>query len=111
MDVYGNILSTGDQIINSDLTLKTNLKDVTYSVSDIAKCRAVTFDWKDGHGHSAGSIAQDWKPLIPELVHGEEGGMTLAYGQIALVNTIIEAREIERLKERVAELENQLRLN
>lgn len=110
IDVTGNILSTGDQVISSDLTLKTNLQDVTYSVSDIAKCRAVTFDWKDGHGHSAGSIAQDWKPLIPELVHGEEGGMTLAYGQIALVNSILEAREIERLKERVAELENQLKM-
>lgn len=110
LHVVGNIFSTGDQIINSDLTMKMNLKDVTYSVSDIAKCRAVTFDWKDGHGHSAGSIAQDWKPLIPELVHGEEGGMTLAYGQIALVNSILEAREIERLKERVAELENQLKM-
>lgn len=110
LHVVGNILSTGDQTISSDLTLKMNLQDVTYSVSDIAKCRAVTFDWKDGHGHSAGSIAQDWKPLIPELVHGEEGGMTLAYGQIALVNSILEAREIERLKERVAELENQLKM-
>jgi len=111
LKVFATIDSTGDQVISSDETLKTNLQDVTYSVSDIAKCRAVTFDWKDGHGHSAGSIAQDWKPLIPELVHGEEGGMTLAYGQIALVNSILEAREIERLKERVAELENQLRLN
>lgn len=110
LHVDGNILSTGDQIINSDLTMKMNLKDVTYSVSDIAKCRAVTFDWKDGHGHSAGSIAQDWKPLIPELVHGDDGNMTLAYGQIALVNSILEAREIERLKERVAELENQLKM-
>lgn len=110
LKVFATIDSTGDQVISSDETLKTNLKDVTYSVSDIAKCRAVTFDWKDGHGHSAGSIAQDWKPLIPELVHGEEGCMTLAYGQIALVNSILEAREIERLKERVAELENQLKM-
>lgn len=111
----GGILTTkGDQVVSSDASLKTNLKDVTYSVSDIAACRAVTFDWKDGRGHSAGSIAQDWKPLIPELVHGEEGNMTLAYGQIALVNTIIEAREIDALKKRVAELEaevQRLRMN
>lgn len=114
----GGILTTkGDQVVSSDASLKTNLKDVTYSVSDIAACRAVTFDWKDGRGHSAGSIAQDWKPLIPELVHGEEGSMTLAYGQIALVNTIILARheteqdkEIKRLKARVEELEKQLKI-
>lgn len=107
--VSGSICSTGDQVVSSDLTLKTNLQDVTYGVKDIAKCRAVTFDWKDGRGHSAGSIAQDWKPLIPELVHGEEGSMTVAYGQIALVNTIIEAREIEVLKKRVAELEDEVK--
>ena len=105
LHVAGTILSTGDQVISSDINLKTNLQDVTYTIEDIAKTRAVTFDWKDGRGHSAGSIAQDWKPLIPELVHGEEGNMTLAYGQIALVNTIIEAREIDVLKKRVAELE------
>ena len=107
--VTGSFTSTGDQVVSSDATLKTNLQDVTYSVEDIAKTRAVTFDWKDGRGKSAGSIAQDWKPLIPELVHGEEGSMTLAYGQIALVNTIIEAREIEVLKKRVAELEDEVK--
>lgn len=105
----GVLTTTGDQVISSDATLKTNLQDVTYSVKDIAGTRAVTFDWKDGRGKSAGSIAQDWKPLIPELVHGEEGSMTLAYGQIALVNTIIEAREIEVLKKRVAELEDEVK--
>lgn len=101
----GVFTTNGDQVVSSDINLKTNLAPVTYGVEDIAKTRAVTFDWKDGRGHSAGSIAQDWKPLIPELVHGEEGNMTLAYGQIALVNTIIEAREIDVLKKRVAELE------
>ena len=78
----------------------------------------MTFDWKDGRGKSAGSIAQDWKPLIPELVHGEEGYMTLAYGQIALVNSILSAKheteqdkEIARLKARVKELETRLNIS
>ena len=112
--VYGLIQSTGDQVVSSDLTLKKNLTPVTYSVSDIAKARAVEFDWKDGRGHSMGSIAQDWLSIAPALVHGEEGNMSLAYGQLALVNTIIEAREIETLKARVAELEaevKRLRMN
>lgn len=112
--VNGPIESTGDQVVSSDATLKTNLADITYSVADIAKAPAVTFDWKDGRGRSAGSIAQYWKNVLPELVHGEEGNMSLAYGQLALVNTIIEAREIETLKARVAELEaevKRLRMN
>ncbi len=114
----GGVFTTaGDQVMSSDASLKTNFSKINYSVSDIASCRAVTFDWKDGRGRSAGSIAQDWKPLIPELVHGEEGNMTLAYGQIALVNTIILARheteqdkEIKRLKARVEDLEKQLKI-
>ena len=107
----GIIQSAGDQVVSSDLSLKTNLQPVTYTVQDIAKARAVTFDWKDGRGHSAGSIAQDWKEIVPELVHGEEGNMTLAYGQIALINTILLAKheteqdkEIAKLKKEVARL-------
>lgn len=121
LHVVGNLLSTGDQVVSSDATLKTNLADITYSVADIAKAPAVTFDWKDGRGRSAGSIAQYWKNVLPELVHGEEGNMSLAYGQLALVNTILLARQseslveqIERLEARVAELEmenKRLRMN
>lgn len=112
--INGYLESTGDQVISSDATLKTNWRELNYGVSDIAKCTAGVFDWKESGRTSAGSKAQDWKPLIPELVHGEEGNMTLAYGQIALVNTIIEAREIDVLKKRVAELEEEvqrLRMN
>ena len=101
----GTMSTTGDQVVSSDATLKTNLQDVTYSVADIAKARAVSFDWKDGRGHSVGSIAQDWKPICPELVHGEEGNMTLAYGQLALVNTILLARQSESHEERIKRLE------
>jgi hypothetical protein len=121
----GSLVTTGDQTVSSDINLKENLAPVTYGVEDIAKTRAVTFDWKDGRGHSAGSIAQDWKPLIPELVHGEEGNMTLAYGQIALLNTVLLARheteqdkEIRELKDklfnaenRIKELENRLKIS
>ena len=111
MNLYpnGTLVTIGDQVVSSDASLKTDFGKINYSVSDIAACRAVTFNWRDGRGRSAGSIAQDWKPLIPELVHGEEGNMTLAYGQIALINTIIEAREIDALKKRVAELEEEIK--
>lgn len=113
----GTFSTVGDQVISSDINLKTHLEPVKYTIEDIAKTRAVTFDWKDGRGKSAGSIAQDWKPLIPELVHGEEGNMTLAYGQIALINSILLAKheteqdkEIKKLKARVRNLEKQLKM-
>lgn len=105
----GSILSTGDQVVSSDATLKENLTPVTYSVADIAMARAVEFDWKDGRGHSMGSIAQDWLGIAPALVHGEEGNMSLAYGQLALVNTIIEARAIESLQVHESEQDKEIR--
>ena len=116
--VGGTIVSTGDQVISSDAALKKNWREVGYGIEEIANCTVGRFDWKDGHGTSVGSKAQDWLPLVPELVHGEEGNMTLAYGQIALVNSILLAKheteqdkEIARLKARVKELETRLNIS
>ena len=116
LTVYGTITSTGDHVISSDATLKTNWRELGYGVKDIAKCTVGIFDWKDGHGTSIGTKAQDWEDLAPQLVHGEEGNKSLAYGQLALVNTILLARheneqdkEIEKLKNRVSELEEKLK--
>lgn len=106
----GTLTTTGDQVISSDETLKENLSGITYTVDDIAKARAVTFDWKDGRGRSAGSIAQDWKDIIPELVHGEEGSMSLAYGQLGVVNSIILARELKKKDMEISELKEKIEL-
>lgn len=108
LHVDGNILSTGDQVVSSDLTKKTNLVPIDLKVEQIAGAPAVTFDWKTG-GHSFGSIAQYWKDVLGEAVLGTEGNYALAYGQLALVNTIVEAREIDKLKARVAELEAEVK--
>lgn len=112
--VVGVIASTGDQVVTSDATKKTNLKDIALSVDQIASAPAVTFDWKSG-GHSFGSIAQYWRDVLPESVLGEEGDYSLAYAQLALVSAINLAKreteqdqEIRRLKERVAQLENEV---
>lgn len=40
----GAIVSTSDQTISSDATLKTNLSDIKYTVEDIAHAPAITFD-------------------------------------------------------------------
>jgi cell division protein FtsB len=66
-------------------------------------------------GHSFGSIAQDWEPILPEAV--KQGDIkTLAYGQAALVAAINIAKhdteqdkEIRKLRERVADLEKEVK--
>ena len=117
INTVGLFTTNGDQVISSDASKKRNWRDLEYGIEDIAKCTAGRFDWIDGHGTSVGSKAQDWLPLVPELVHGEKGNMTLAYGQIALVNSILLARheteqdrEIRKLKARVRDLEKQLEI-
>jgi hypothetical protein len=114
LNVNGAIVSAGDQVIASDERIKRNFKPIELSVEQIASCRAVSFDWASG-GHSFGSVAQDWEPMVPEAV--KQGDIkTLAYGQLALVAAINIAKheteqdeEIRRLRERVADLEKEVK--
>lgn len=110
-------ISAGGVSSSSDARLKKNLKDIALTVHDIAAAPAVSFDWVDDRGSSAGSIAQYWQPLLPDNVRAWEvdGFLSMEYGNIALLAAITIARAVEtqeqkiaRLEARVQELENQL---
>ena len=110
-------ISAGGVSSSSDARLKKNLKDIALTVHDIAAAPAVSFDWVDDRGSSAGSIAQYWQPLLPYNVRAWEvdGFLSMEYGNIALLAAITIARAVEtqeqkiaRLEARVQELENQL---
>ena len=110
-------ISAGGVSSSSDARLKKNLKDIALTVHDIAAAPAVSFDWIDDRGSSAGSIAQYWQPLLPYNVRAWEvdGFLSMEYGNIALLAAITIARAVEtqeqkiaRLEARVQELENQL---
>jgi hypothetical protein len=104
----GTLTTLGDQVISSDARLKENLKDLSYTVDDIADAPAVTFDWKDGRGRSVGSIAQYWENVVPEAVHEDANGKTLAYAQLGVVNTIIIAKEMEAKDREIKSLRDEL---
>ena len=88
------------------------------AIADIAKAPAVEFDWVDEtKGSGAGSIAQYWEGLLPQNVkcYGEDGMLSMEYGNIALIAAITLARgyethedKIRRLEKRVAYLEGEL---
>ena len=110
-------ISAGGVSSSSDARLKKNLNDIALTVHDIAAAPAVSFDWIDDRGSSAGSIAQYWQPLLPDNVRAWEvdGFLSMEYGNIALLAAITIARAVEsqeqkiaRLEARVQELENQL---
>ena len=105
----GSLITTGDQVISSDINLKTHFKDITLTSEQIANAPAVSFDWKDGHGHSFGSIAQYWKPLVPEAVLGEEGNYTLAYGQLGVVLGINNGKAIYKLEQHETEQDKEIK--
>lgn len=105
INVAGLFTTNGDQVISSDASLKKDWRPLNYGIADIAKATAGVFTWKDGRGISAGTKAQDWEKLVPQLVHGDEGHKTLAYGQVAMLNTILLARGYESHEERIKRLE------
>ena len=111
-------ITAGSTSSSSDARLKKNRRDIVLAIADIAKAPAVEFDWVDEtKGSGAGSIAQYWEGLLPQNVkcYGEDGMLSMEYGNIALIAAITLARgyetheqKIARLERRVAYLEGEL---
>ena len=104
----------------SDQRLKNIIEDVQPAVEDIAKARTVNFTYKNDKKEllHAGSIAQDWQEIIPNVVsENANGDLTLDYGSAALISAVSAAREIvdlkkenEQLKQRLAAIEAKLNI-
>lgn len=116
-DGNGATLSaTGNWTNTSDSTKKRDIQNISYGLSEVMKLRPVSYEWKGTDIHDIGFIAQEVKHILPEVVYGEEGHMTLSYGQITPVLTkaiqeqqqIIESQKstIDTLKGQVNTLAN-----
>jgi hypothetical protein len=117
LNTNGDLSISGRLTQSSDETLKNILAyNVDMKVRDIANAPVCYFTWRDRvSDRQIGTIAQYWKLITPECVLGEEGRMSMDYSTLGLVSSIINAREIikhedeiEALKKRVKELENEL---
>lgn len=85
----------------SDERLKDKICDNPLSVEQIANAPMIDFTWKSNGEKSTGSIAQYWKDVLPYLVEeGSDDNKTLSmdYSHMGLVTSIINAREIVKLK-------------
>ena len=91
---------------SSDERLKENISDAEDAGSKIDSIRIRQFDWKDGGEHQDyGVIAQELQSVAPEAVsegYDEEDIWSVDYSK--LVPTLI--KEIQTLRNRVAQLEN-----
>jgi hypothetical protein len=105
LHVGGNIYATGDVTAASDGRQKEIVEDAMLTAEQIADAPAVKFTWKDKRDDDvhAGSIAQYWQKVLPEVVVGNDDALGLNYGAAAMVSSINLAREVVELKNTVKE--------
>jgi trimeric autotransporter adhesin len=71
----------------SDSTKKCNIRPINYGLQEVLKLKPVSYQMKGSGYQDIGFIAKDVKLLLPELVYGKEGELSLSYGQITAVLT------------------------
>lgn len=100
----GNLTIGGSVSASSDERLKKDWEDVGIDfVERLANVKAGTYTRIDSGERQAGSSAQDWQALLPEVVSADKNlNLSLAYGNAALVSCI-------KLAQRILELEKQLK--
>jgi hypothetical protein len=98
-----NLTCGGTIAASSDERLKTNWRDLPVDyIEQLAKVKHGTYDRTDIELTQDGVSAQSLQPLMPNsVVTGEDGKLTVAYGNAALVACI-------QLAQRVVELEAKL---
>ncbi len=101
----------------SDRSKKFNIIHIIYGLKEVMKLRPVTYKLKGLNTQDIGFIAQEVKEIIPEIVYGEEGEMTLSYSHLTSVLTKAiqeqqkqiedQQRQIDELKQLVQKLTSQ----
>lgn len=85
----------------SDAALKKDVRALASGLGVVERMRPVRFKWKKDGREDIGFIAQEMKPVVPEVVKGEEGRMSIGYAGLVpvLARAIQEQQaEIESLK-------------
>ena len=107
--------TNGTWTVDSDLTLKKNISNFQPTLNKVMQMRPVTYHYKeqkDTDSKSLGFIAQEVKPLFPEMVvTGEDGklGMSYSYAGVIAIKAIQEQQEIiEQQKQQIESQEQRL---
>jgi hypothetical protein len=104
----GATLTVGGVWTNaSDSTKKYNIQPVNYGLKEVLKLRPVSYKMKGTGVQDIGFIAQEVKLVLPELVYGKEGEMTLSYGQITAVLTKAIQEQQNHISEQNVQLQDQ----
>ena len=105
------VYSAGYVTALSDERKKTIIEDFDLDVAKIANAPMIKYYWNDREDREkkAGSIAQYWQKLVPELTPKTADGMlSMDYGNLALMSAIAIARRVVDHEERIRNLEKYL---
>ena len=98
----------------SDARHKDVIGDTGLTVEDIAKAPAIRFQWNDRDDKTvfAGSIAQYWQNVLPEVVQSQaDDTLSLDYQVAALISSITVARKVMNHESRLQRLEKMFAIN
>ena len=101
---FANVYSAGYVTALSDARKKRVMGDVVLSAEQIAQMPAVRFEWKDKEkpGMFIGTLAQNWREILPEAVHTlGDGTLSFDYQSAAIVGLINLADEIVSIKNKL----------
>jgi hypothetical protein len=102
-----NLTCGGTITANSDETLKTNWRNFSANfVEQLALVKSGTYDRVDQELTQDGVSAQSLQSLLPySVLSGEDGKLSVAYGNAALVSAVELAKRVVEQDARIARLE------
>jgi len=102
LEVYGDAIAHGNQVVDSDIRLKDNIKKIDNALAKLKTLSGYTFIMKNSGKKGTGLIAQEVLKVLPEAVNTENEYMGLAYGN--MMGLIIES--IKELSEEINRIKN-----
>jgi len=112
IDSGGSAVFNGNVTAYSDERLKKDWSALPADfVERLATTKAGTYTRTDNEERQAGSSAQDWQKLLPEVVmesNDDDKTLSLAYGNAALVSAVELAKYVTALEQRIKQLEARL---
>jgi len=97
----GGITSAADVTAYSDARLKTDVETITDALNLVSQMRGVKYTMINTGADGIGVIAQEMQQVVPQVVHDNNGTLSVAYAN--LVGVLIEA--IKELNEKVDRLQ------
>jgi hypothetical protein len=96
-----SITAAGDVTAYSDARLKTDVETITDALNLVSQMRGVKYTMINTGADGIGVIAQEMQQVVPQVVHDNNGTLSVAYAN--LVGVLIEA--IKELNEKVDRLQ------